>query len=97
MSGPLPHRVPRKLHGFQACASNTCISAPSEGPSADTDGLFRAPGTYQTGPSTAVSIFHQNRIETAEQLSMQYDALQAEIDASRTGAGTCTMPRSGGP
>ena len=37
----------------------------------------------------------KNRIETAAQLSMQYDAIQAEMDASQNGAGSYTG-RNGG-
>lgn len=39
---------------------------------------------------------HRNRIETAEQLAMQYDALQAEIDALTDRRGTLYRLRRGG-
>ena len=60
---PCPGRLPAPRSPETAWVSSPVLQIPvsppllPEGPSADTDGLFHAPGTYQTGPlSTAVSI-----------------------------------------
>ena len=82
--GRFPHRVPRKLHGFQAlCFKDLYLLRSFQKGRPQTRTAFSARqeliklDRYQR----QFRFLHQNRIETAEQLSMQYDALQAEIDA----------------
>ena len=82
--GRFPHRVPRKLHGFQAlCFKYLYLLRSFQKGRPQTRTAFSARqeliklDRYQR----QFRFLHQNRIETAEQLSMQYDALQAEIDA----------------
>lgn len=57
--GRLPAPHPPEITWVSSPVLQIPVSPPllPEGPSADTDGLFHAPGTYQTGPlSTAVSL-----------------------------------------
>ena len=82
--GRFPRRVPRKLHGFQAlCFKYLYLLRSFQKGRPQTRTAFSARqeliklDRYQR----QFRFLHQNRIETAEQLSMQYDALQAEIDA----------------
>ncbi|MGI5933920.1 MAG: relaxase/mobilization nuclease domain-containing protein [Lawsonibacter sp.] len=82
--GGFPRRTPRKLHGFQAlCFKYLYLLRSFQKGRPQTRAAFSTRqeliklDRYQR----QFRYLHQNHIETAEQLSMQYDALQAEIDA----------------
>lgn len=82
--GGFLRRVPRKLHGFQAlCYKYLYLlrSFQQSRPQTRTAFSMRRELIKLEQYQRQFRFLHRNHIETAEQLSMQYDALQAEIDA----------------
>lgn len=82
--GGFLRRVPRKLHGFQALCYKYLYLLRSfhQGrPQTRTAFSMRRELIKLEQYQRQFRFLHRNHIETAEQLSMQYDALQAEIDA----------------
>lgn len=82
--GGSPRRAPRKLHGFQAlCFKYLYLLRSFQQGRPQTRAAFpmRQELIKLDRYQRQFRYLHQNHIETAEQLSMQYDALQAEIDA----------------
>lgn len=84
VKGGIPRRRPRKLRGFQAlCYKYLYLLRSFQ------QGRPRTRAAFSTRRELIkldryqqqFRYLHRNHIETAEQLSMQYDALQAEIDA----------------
>lgn len=83
--GGLPRRKPRKLTGFQAlCFKYLFLLREIKGgrPYAKRTAFVMRQEVIKFERYQRQFLYlHRNRIETAEQLAMQYDALQAEIDA----------------
>ena len=82
--GGVPQRRPRKLRGFQALCYYYLYLL--RGVQKGRPHTRAALSTWQEVVrfhryQEQFLYLHRNRIETAEQLAMQYDALQAEIDA----------------
>lgn len=82
--GSLPRRKPRKLTGFQAlCFKYLYLLREIKGgrPYAKRTAFVMRQEVIKFDRYQRQFLYlHENRIETADQLAMQYDAVQAEID-----------------
>ena len=81
--GGISQHRPRKLHGFRALYFKYLYllgAVPTRRPKNRSAFLLREEITKFDRYQRQFTYLMKNRIETAEQLSMQYDALQTEID-----------------